>query len=65
MIATKDLYNKVFDYTDTWGETLAYKSWVIRAYYNRTIISTPGQVAFGNLYYLTRRPTKMDLEDLW
>ena len=47
MLVTKDLDNKVFDYTDTWGETLAYKSWVIRAYYNRTIIATPGQVAFG------------------
>ena len=27
MIVNKDLYNKVFNYTYPWGETLAYIAW--------------------------------------
>ena len=47
MLVTKDLDNKVFDYTDPWGETLAYIAWSIRAYYHHTIMATPGQSVFG------------------
>ena len=47
MIATKDLYNKVFDYIYAWNETLAYIAWVIRASYCRSVKATPGQVVFG------------------
>ena len=44
---TKDIDNKVFDYVDPWGETLASIAWVIRAYYQRTIMATLGQSIFG------------------
>ena len=47
MLGTKDLDNKVFDYIDTWGETLAYILWAIRASYHFTIMATPGQALFG------------------
>ena len=47
MIVTKDLYNKVFDHIDPWGETLAYISWAIRASYHHTIMDTPCQDVFG------------------
>ena len=47
MIVTKDLANKVFDYIDPWGETLAYISWEIRDSYHLTIKATPGQAVFG------------------
>ena len=43
MIVIKDIDNKVFDYIDLWGETLAYIAWVIRAYYQRTIMDTSGK----------------------
>ena len=47
MIVTKNLDNKVFDYIDSWGETLAYIALVIRASYHFTIMVTPGQAVFG------------------
>ena len=47
MLVTKDIDNRVFGHIDTWGETLAYISWDIRASYHRTIMSTPGQDIFG------------------
>ena len=55
MLVTKDLYNKVFYYIDTWGETLASIAWAIRASYHRTIMATPGQDVFGRdmLFNLT------------
>ena len=55
ILATKDLDNKVFDYIDKWGETLATISLVIRYSYHRTIIATPGQSIFGRdmLFNLT------------
>ena len=42
MIVTNNIDNKVFDYIDPWGETLAYIERYIRASYHRTIIATPG-----------------------
>ena len=47
MPVTKDIDKKVFDHIDPWGETIAYKSWEIRASYHHTIMSTPGQAVFG------------------
>ena len=47
MLVTKDIYNKVIEYIDTWGENLSYISWAIRASYQHIIQSTPGQVVFG------------------
>ena len=47
MLATKDIDNKVFDYIDPWGETLAYIAWKIRASYHCDIMATPGQAVFG------------------
>ena len=47
MLVTKDLDNKVFDYIYSWGETLSYIAWEIRASYHRTIMATPGQAVFG------------------
>ena len=47
ILVTKDLDNKVFDYIDSWGETLAYIAWAIRASYHRTTMATPGQAVFG------------------
>ena len=46
MLATKDIYNKVFDYIYPWGETLIYISWEMREYYYRTIQATLGQAVF-------------------
>ena len=46
MLATQDLYNKVFDYIYPWGETLSYIAWTIRASYHSTIQATPGQYVF-------------------
>ena len=39
-LVIKDLDNKVFDYIDTWGETLAYIAWDIIASYHHTIEAT-------------------------
>ena len=47
MLATKDLDNKVLDCIYSWGETIAYISWEIRASCHSTIIATPGQAVFG------------------
>ena len=44
---TKDIDNKVFDYVDPWGETLASIAWVIRSSYHCNIQATPVQVIFG------------------
>ena len=46
MLATKDIYNKVFNYIDPWGENLASISWSIRVYYHHTIMDTPVQDVF-------------------
>ena len=55
ILVTKDLDNKVFDYVDLWGETLAYISWAIRASNHHIIMSTPGQAVIGRdtLFNLT------------
>ena len=47
MIFIKDFDNKVFDYIDSWGETLSYISWEIRASYHHTIMAMPGKAVFG------------------
>ena len=47
MLVTKDIDNKVFDYKDTWGETLAYLALAIRASYHSNKLATPGQAVFG------------------
>ena len=46
MLVTKYLDNKVFDYIDTWCETLANIAWSIRVPYHRTLNSTPVQNIF-------------------
>ena len=46
MLATKDIDNKVFDYIDPWGETLASIAWVIMVSYHSIIIATLGQAVF-------------------
>ena len=43
---TNDIDNKVFDYIDPWGETLASIACSIRYYYHRTIMATPFQDIF-------------------
>ena len=43
---TKDLDNKVFDYVDPWGETLASIAWAIRDYYYRNIEAISIQSVF-------------------
>ena len=45
-IVSKYLANKVFEYKDTWGKTLAYISLAIRASSHRTIKSTSVQSVF-------------------
>ena len=52
MLVTKDLDNKVFNYIDPWGETLAYIAWDIRASYRRTIMAIPGQAVFGRFFFI-------------
>ena len=47
MLTTKDMYNKVFDYIDPWGETLRSIALEIRASYHYTIGTTPNQAVFG------------------
>ena len=63
MLATKDLYNKVFDYKDSWGETLSSIAWAIRDSYYRTIIVTLGQVVFGR-YMLSNLASVVDWQVL-
>ena len=46
MLVTKYLDKKVFDYIDTWCETLANIAWSIRVPYHRTLNSTPVQNIF-------------------
>ena len=46
-LVTKDIDNNIFDYIYPWGETLAYISRAIKAYYLCTIMVTPGQAVFG------------------
>ena len=55
MSVAKDIANKVFNYINPWGETLASVSSAIRASYHRTIQATPGQAVFGRdiLFNLT------------
>ena len=47
MLLTKDIYNKLFDYIDPWGETRGYIAWAIRSSYHPTIGSTPDKYLFG------------------
>ena len=47
MLVNKYLSNKVFEYIDTWSETLASIALVIRASYHHTIQSTQDQAVFG------------------
>ena len=47
MIVTKDITSKVYDYIETWWETLVSEAWEIRASYHHTLGSTPGQDVFG------------------
>ena len=47
MLVTKELYIKVFDYIDPWGETLSYIAWYMKAYYRHPIQATGGQTVFG------------------
>ena len=47
MLVTKDFDNKVFEYTNPWGENLAYIAWTMRYSYHRTIMATSGQAVFG------------------
>ena len=47
MLVTKDINNKIFDYIDPWGETLAYIAWAIIDSYHRNIMATLGQAVFG------------------
>ena len=47
MFVTKDIDNKLFDYIDPWGETLASIAWAMRASYHHTIMYTPGQAVSG------------------
>ena len=42
MLATKYIYNNIFEYIDTWGETPASIAWSLGAYY-----ATPVQAIFG------------------
>ena len=55
MLVTKDIDNKVIDYVNPWGETLASIAWAIRASYHRTIGGATGQYVFGrdNIFNLT------------
>ena len=52
IIDTKDIDNKVFNHIYSWGETLAYIAWTIRASYHRTIMATPTQAVFGRYIIL-------------
>ena len=47
MLVTKDLDDNAFDHIYPWSENLASISWEIRASYQHTIISRPGQAVFG------------------
>ena len=46
MLVTKDLDNRVLDYIDPLGETLASIEWMRTASYQHTIQATPGQAVF-------------------
>ena len=47
MLVTKYFDNKLFNYIESWGETLAYIAWEIRSSYHRTITAMPGKSVFG------------------
>ena len=47
IVVTKYIDNKLFDYIDPWGKTLAYIAWAIRASYHHTIGAKPYQYVFG------------------
>lgn len=47
MFVTKSLHEKIFDYIDPFGATLASVAWAIRASYNSATDSTPAQLVFG------------------
>ena len=77
ILVTNDLDNKVIDFIDPWGKTLAYTSWEIRDSYNRTIQATPGQSVFGRDTILKLVPViewqfitagkhqKVDIDNVW
>ena len=62
MLATKDLYNKVFNYIDTWDETLASIALAIRASYHRTNMVTSLQTDFGR-YMIINHASVVTLQD--
>ena len=47
MLVIKYHVNKVFEYIDTWDETIASISWEISASYNQTTKATTGQSVCG------------------
>ena len=55
MLVTKYLDNKLFDYIDPWGETLASIAWEIKASCHCSIMATPGQSFLAGICYLTSR----------
>ena len=56
VLVTNDIDNKVFVYIYTWGETLAYIAWDIRASYHFNIGATSSQDLFGkdNIFNLVQ-----------
>ena len=47
MLVTKYRADKVSNYIDRWGETLADIAWAIRSLYQQTIQAKKGQYVFG------------------
>ena len=47
MLLTKTMKEKVLDYIDPFGETLASVAWAIRASHNTATDATPAQLVFG------------------
>ena len=77
MIATKDIYIKVYDYIDPWGGGIDSLSWEIIASYHHTLGFTAGQDVFGRdiLFNLTpivdwrvltaRKDQKVDIDNVY
>ena len=55
MIVTKEIYSKVYDYINPWGEALDTVAWAIRYFYHHNLGFTPSQAVFGRdmLFNLT------------
>ena len=47
MLVTTDIYKKVFDYIDPWGEIISSIEWATRESCHHSIQDTPGQAIFG------------------